>query len=145
MQLFLEGKNLILFVMVRCCFNARFFNCSMYFQGTWNPSALPILLNISMRNIGGAIQKSTFRASCWPKGNIVGQDKGRIWDPTSFWKWLSGSKAQKPLQKLPHSDQSKRITWWPTKSACLGNGTLFNFYILPQGFFLLLLYSKINL
>lgn len=51
-----------------------------------------------------------------------------IGDPTSFWKCLPGSKAQKHLQKLSHSDWSKRIMSWPTMSACLGNDTPFIFY-----------------
>lgn len=134
MQLFLEDENLILYVMVRCHFRTIFFSCNMYFQGTWNPYPLPIVLKNSMRNIRGAIKKFAFWASHWQDRNIGDQGKGIIWGPTSFWKCLSGYKAQKPLRKLSHSDWSKRITWWSTMSASLGNDTPFFFYNLPQGF-----------
>jgi len=60
MKLFLKGENLILFLMMRCHFRARFSNCNIYFQGIWNPSALPKVLNSSIRNIRRAIQKSAF-------------------------------------------------------------------------------------
>lgn len=104
MQLFLEDENLILYVMVRCHFRTIFLSCNMYFEGTWNPYPLPMVLKNSMRNIRGAIKKSAFWASHWRDRNIGNQGKGIIWGPTSFWKCLSGSKVQKPLQKLSHSD-----------------------------------------